>query len=157
MRRDSVGKMKTLDEVIKAYEICIGYHCSNAEHDVCPYFCESDMGCMKEPEKDALHYLKEYRETKKHLACLDDAEIRGDNTQVVNNTPLTWDELRTMEGKPVWVEYNFHISNDKFRRWCIIREFKPWHDTEIIITDNGFVLSKNEQVTYWQAYRKERE
>ena len=55
--------MKTLNEVIKAFEICIGCYCSNAEHDVCPYFGESDMGCMKEPEKDALHYLKEYRET----------------------------------------------------------------------------------------------
>ena len=91
--------MKTLDEVIKAFEICIGYYCSNAEHDVCPYLGESDIGCMKEPEKDALHYLKEYRETKKHLACLDAAEIRGDDTQVVNNPSLTWEELKTMEGK----------------------------------------------------------
>ena len=65
-----------------------------------------------------------------------------------------------MEGKPVWVEYNLHIGNKDFRdnskRWCIVREFKPWHDTEIIITENGFVLSKNEQIKCWQAYRKER-
>lgn len=77
-----------------------------------------------------------------------------------NNVALSWDELRQMEGKPVWVEYNFQISNKEFRdnskRWCIIREFKPWHDTEITITENGFVLSKREQIKHWQAYRKER-
>ena len=150
--------MKTLDEVIKALEICIGYYCSNAEHDVCPYFGESDMWCMKEPEKDALHYLKEYRETKKHLACLDDAEIRGDNTQVVNNPPLSWDELKSMEGKPVWVEYGIGFNQ---KRWVIIHSF---HNTGSFCYMN---VSGNYPNTFWQkdmgedefwkAYRKERE
>ena len=77
-----------------------------------------------------------------------------------DNPALTWDELKQMERKPVWVEYNFQIGDKEFRdkskRWCIIREFMPWHDTEIIITENGFVLSKNNQINSWQAYRKER-
>lgn len=64
---------------------------------------------------DALHYLKEYRETKKHLACLDTAEIRGDDTQVVNNPSLTWEELKTMEGKKflgiTWIASDMTITN----------------------------------------------
>ena len=150
--------MKTLDEVIKAFEICIGYYCSNAEHDVCPYFGESDMGCMKEPEKDALHYLKEYRETKKHLACLDDAEIRGDNTQVVNNPPLTWDELKSMEGNPVWMEYE-----DGKGGWVIVGEFFSLFEHEeldayvyMYYLHNKIECSKELYGSYWKAYRKER-
>ena len=121
--------MKTLDEVI-----------FEAPYSPTPW------------EADALYYLKEYRDLQygyiKAMADLED------------NPPLTWSELKQMEGKPVWIEYNLHIDNkdfrDKSKRWCIVREFKPWHDKEIIITENGFVLSKNEQIKCWQAYRKER-
>ena len=87
--------MRTLDEVIKAVEEDL--ECANVSYPETFYDYDN--------HKDALYYLKEYRETKKHLACLDAAEIRGDDTQVVNNPPLTWDELRQMEGKPVWVEH----------------------------------------------------
>ena len=143
--------MKTLDEVIKAYEICIGYSCSNAEHDVCPYFGESDMGCMKEPEKDALHYLKEYRETKKHLACLNDAEIRGDNTQVINNPPLTWDELKNMVGKPVWVEALL------YKQWAVIayigEEYIRFEGANLYAPECRIYMGEDNG---WQAYRKER-
>ena len=67
--------MKTIDEVIKALDN------SCARCGECPY-CE-DKYCRNELENDALQYLKEYRETKKHLACMDRGEIRGDATQVV--------------------------------------------------------------------------
>ena len=121
---------------------------------------EEVIGFMEERQKtedwdvrrDALQYLKWYKE------LADDSEAYAKWRE---NPPLTWDELKTMEGKPVWVEYNFQIGNKEFRDnskcWCIIRKFKPWYDTEIIITGNGIVLSKNEQVKCWQAYRKERE
>ena len=138
-------------------------------------------------EKQMLHYLKMLRDmtcgtsqklrNTSQITCpkchsefviLDDPD--GDHAQLLKcqallqdfyrNDPLTWDELKAMEGKPVWVEYNFQIDDKEFRdkskRWCIVREFNPWHDTEIIITENGFVLSKNEQIKCWQAYRKER-
>ena len=121
-------------------------------------------------EIDVLEWLKGYRA---HIELDKLRDKYSDTSQITcpkchsefvilpdTNTPLTWDELKTMEGKPVWVEYNLHIGNKDFRdnskRWCIVREFKPWHDTEIIITENGFVLSKNEQIKCWQAYRKER-
>ena len=166
--------MKTLDEVIKANECCD--HCEpDSRCEDCPY---NGIGaCALERETDALQWLKGY---KAHIELDKLRDKYGGTSQKLRNTsqitcpkchsefvilpeannPLTWDELKSMEGKPVWVEYNFHIDNkdfrDKSKRWCIVREFKPWHDTEIIITENGFVLSKNEQIKCWQAYRKER-
>ena len=49
------GKMKTIDEVIEAQERCGTYpNC---------HFCYLHSGPMCEWIRDALHYLKEYRET----------------------------------------------------------------------------------------------
>ena len=106
---------------------------------------------------DALHYLKEYRETKKHLACLDDAEIRGDNTQVVNNPALTWEQLKQMEGKPVWVEHLCGVL-----RWGVIDDlFYDQKEAKTKIrfgTRHGFLeWDKDDQGKTWQAYRKGRE
>ena len=147
--------MKTLDEVIEAIRFCKSGDLSKCKD--CPYIgtCELDYAVLSD---DALHYLREYRETKKHLACLDDAEIRGDNTQVVNNPPLSWDELKSMEGKPVWVEYGIGFNQ---KRWVIIHSF---HNTGSFCYMN---VSGNYPNTFWQkdmgedefwkAYRKERE
>lgn len=68
--------MKTLDEVINAIEYCItGKSCAHGE---CPY---SEENCVNHGmEKDALHYLLEYREMKEHLACLDAVTLHGDDT-----------------------------------------------------------------------------
>ena len=132
--------MKTLDEVINLME-------DERRCDVPMY------------KDDALHYLKEFKRISARLEKIALGNIT-ETLEKLDNPALTWDELKQMEGKPVWVEYNLHIGNkdfrDKSKRWCIVREFKPWHDTEIIITENGFVLSKNEQIKCWQAYRKER-
>ena len=47
--------MKTLDEVIKALEICTESHgCIG-----CPYLAGNDKKCEKQ-DADALHYLKMY-------------------------------------------------------------------------------------------------
>ena len=167
--------MKTLDEVIKAFEICVGYHCSNAEFDVCPYLGESDMGCMKEPEKDALHYLKEYRE-KSHQLDIGIAENRrffeqyGEEMQriheiedeyhelkdwwaeeYVTNDPLTWDELKQMEGKPVWVEFEKNGNH-----WLIITDIKSNGAVGRGVYGENAPLYKDRIGTDWQAYRKER-
>ena len=167
--------MKTLDEVIMCLEGCGHIDC-----DDCPYHYEDEkieVDDCAQVYKDALHYLKELRDmtdipmeyfesggTSQKLRNTSQITCPKCHSEFVilpdANNPLTWQELQHMEGKPVWVEYNLHIGNKDFRdnskRWCIVREFKPWHDTEIIITENGFVLSKNEQIKCWQAYRKER-
>ena len=148
--------MKTLDEVIKAMEYCQTPDQMGNCNVNCPYIhcCDPESVAIK---TDALHYLKEYRETKKHLACLDDAEIRGDNTQVVNNPPLTWEELKSMEGKPVWVEYNLHISDRdaRSRMWIIVQKIMPWRQDDELIYYSGFVFGKKEIGKTWLAYRKE--
>lgn len=161
--------MKTIDEVIKAYEYCIDDNYRDCRGY--PYGCEDgESGCSNaEEKKDALHYLKQYQSSKDELnstrlayldILTDYVALKQYWAEQQENPPLTWDELKGMVGKPVWVEYNFRIDDkdfrDKSKRWCIVREFKPWRNTEIIITENGFVLSKNEQIKDWQAYRKER-
>ena len=144
--------MKMLDEVIKALEICSNsYYCSTAKHGVCPYFGESDMGCMKEPEKDALHYLKEYRERQENLD-------QFETYQFEQNRPLSWGELRQMEGKPVWVELTY--PEGAYSHWGIIWGFPKagyefmelWGFHDIV----SFSVMEKEQGKTWQAYRKER-
>lgn len=168
--------MKTLDEVIKAFEICIGYYCSNAEHDVCPYLGESDMGCMKEPEKDALYYLKMYRSDQIQWEA--DRKLWVDKQKQVDearqkyidklkeleigtlNDPLTWDELKGMEGKPVWIELlNYGMWDDPSHRvdleWWVIGEVRK--DDIILATYlDEMELCEDDLGVIWQAYRKER-
>ena len=67
------------------------------------------------------------------------------------NDPLTWDELKEMIGKPVWVERD---------GWKVIRSFETWEDVnqEIInFTDNERSCRSVLDHGDWQAYRKERE
>ena len=86
--------------------------------DKCQYTKEISAGsiCLKcNLEDDALHYLKEYKNTdenyKKAIAhvteVIDHYEKMVADYLSVNNPALTWDELKTMEGKPVWVEADY--------------------------------------------------
>ena len=128
--------MKTLDEVI------IGI--------------KEQMGLGDPILIDALHYLKEYQEIKQHLACMDRGEIRGNATQVTNNPPLTWEDLRQMKGKPVWI----HFNNGTKGHWDIVRDIGRIYEGE----DRDmwmwfYVGDKKAKTTYgkWQAYKKKRE
>ena len=127
MRRDSVGKMKTLDEVI-----------FEAPYSPTPW------------EADALHYLKEYQKDKQIYSYgiarryLDLAE---------RNDPLTWDELKTMEGKPVWVE----LLKGKWKGWDVIGGFDEDDFGVAMVTVHNDDYYKLDLGTTWQAYRKERE
>lgn len=129
--------MKTLDEVIE--------------------LCESILTFAYLPKDDttstagiALFYLREYREMKNHLACMNNAEIRGDSTQIINNPPLTWDELQRMTGEPIWVEYEGYTPN-----WEVIEYIgnTKWKCDEVIETHLS-ILHKEDQGKTWQAYRK---
>ena len=61
MRRDLIGKMKTIDEVIKAWSICFSDN-SRSDCTGCPYADEDgDASCFNHDREDALHYLKEYK------------------------------------------------------------------------------------------------
>lgn len=119
--------MKTLDEVIEAIEVCRDSYVAG-----------------KIIKSDAIQYLKEYQRLQiaflKALADLED------------NPPLTWDELKGMEGKPVWVEHRL------FKGWRLI----GWQANDHMM---NLVGPYSEQLPLfadgcgsdWQAYRKEME
>ena len=70
------------------------------------------------------------------------------------NNPLTWDELKTMEGKPVWVEGMVLKS-----AWYLILEFDVDEDMMFCVGRyyERIPLHGDRMGTYWQAYRKERQ
>ena len=124
-------KMKTLDEVIKAFE----------------YTYENDPVAWTYGV-DALHYLKEYRDLKEMTDWHEEMEnIRNNLTNLLMNPPLTWDELKQMEGKPVWVEYEGYKP-----MWDIVDKIIDKRTIETykcMLHDEGIGI-------HWQAYRKER-
>ena len=171
--------MKTLDEVIKAFskankEVgCGDCKFNDAESDDIP--CEMN-DCFF---NDALFYLKEYQKVDSNywsekaiseLNNIADAYFlrayREDKDELTallayrkeqnENAPLTWSELKQMEGKPVWVEY---ISCNR-KAWAIVDCFY----TDAFLKDRMNValphdywnLEKEMMGKTWQAYRKER-
>lgn len=156
--------MKTLDEVIDALEVCSQM---DAECDKCPYHATAKGWC-EEKDRDALHYLRElqlFRETplmqgihkaQNEYALYPVSDWGKDEPDF--NPALTWDELRHMEGKPVWVEEQF--SNEWHGRWEVISTI---NDTEFWDEDEKNIWMTDEECRYksnygktWQAYRKER-
>ena len=136
MRRDSVDKMKTLDEVIAELE-------------------DDEMFA------DALHYLKEYKSDKDEidstrLAYLDIltdyVALKQYWAEQQANPALSWEELKTMEGKPIWVKE----CNGDTKGWLLI--LRTNYDVINCTTKHGnsFYLYKSSYSEKWQAYRKER-
>ena len=137
--------MKTLDEVIKANECC---NDDNRCED-CPY---NGIGlCASERETDALHYLKIFQRHEERVhSQLDDLK-----EEYRPNDPLTWEELQQMTEKPVWVEYENHLSGRKqikYKVWDVI----DWITEDLILVKGDYSYKKDEFGDVWQAYRKER-
>lgn len=159
--------MKTLDEVIKGFKCCQEINCAE-----CPYanWDNTDVVHCNDTKKedDALYYLKHLKdcyEISANGGLLTpeprSAEI-GSGVEIKwhePNPPLTWDELKQMEGKPVWVEGE-HGFIWNHRSWVLI---DPYDENDDLIichgTDTGhyeFAIGKEDYGTDWQAYRKER-
>ena len=158
---------KTLDEVIAQYEYCLTLGFTACGD--CKYRDTDGVCRMRE---NALHYLKEYRsekamweaDRKGYLDWIEQyKEAREKHQQAVielkKNPPLTWDELKQMEGKPVWID-----SVPLVRRWVIIKKFHPIGGNKNLfdmeVEDGAHFLRKNmrrDEGAWWQAYRKERE
>lgn len=68
-----------------------------------------------------------------------------------NNVALSWDELKTMEGKPVWVEFEKNGNH-----WLIITDIKSNGAVGRGVYGENAPLYKDRIGTDWQAYRKER-
>ena len=127
MRRDSVVRMKTLDEVIDELE---------------------DEGLFA----DALHYLKEYQG---YLLGKEISETFDEAFAEMYNPPLTWDELRQMEGKPVWVEQM--ESGKAYGKWLLVQTPPCLGDVYMVSRyRERIMLYEPEMGKTWQAYGKER-
>lgn len=76
-----------------------------------------------------------------------------------NNEPLTWEELKKLKGKPVWVEEKYSFSDGWYGQWEVIDEF--WDD--IYFYDEPYVSMTDEENRRkddlgkkWNAYRREK-
>lgn len=127
--------MNSLDKVIEKIESAW----------VCPSSDEAAEFCgLIEIREDALQYLRWYKE------LADDSEAFAKWKQ---NPPLTWDELRTMDGKPVWATFDNENGT-----WYIAKVY----DDEVVLYEWGQEFGERISGTWdytpkrWQAYRKER-
>lgn len=92
---------------------------------------------------EALHYLKQFRK----IVELDEGES-AEVTQVSiitkPNLPLTWDELKQMDGKPIWIsDFGWDIADGV--------------GDDTLNTAFGISYKRVNMNTEWQAYRKEKE
>ena len=69
------------------------------------------------------------------------------------NDHLTWDELRQLKGKPIWVEFFYEDGQHFDSDWFLV-SFVSESFCDVIGRLGTSRLVKND---YWQAYRKERE
>lgn len=67
------------------------------------------------------------------------------------NEPLTLDELREMDGEPVW------IVGQTFARWEILRSFGKGHDPDLCHFTEILPLRISDYGDTWFAYRRKPE
>lgn len=168
--------MKTLDIVIEAIENC---EIKKQNCFTCPYR-NDDGNCYA---LDALYYLKEYRDAKNALDierrknieaycqwkdAKEKLEVQTSHTmwtdkhfqfEISDNPPLTWDELKEMKGKPIWVEY---AADEQQTGWFLIAKNpeRPTFGKSKIFTlireDGRFYLTISGYGKTWKAYRWEK-
>lgn len=151
--------MKTLDEVIASLKICATNYCSNPEYGDCPYMDDKYNCNISQRNADALYYLNTIYTTENlYHDAINELNAIKDEDWKDRNFPLTWDELRQMEGKAVWID-----SVPLVRRWVIIKKFHPIGGNKNLfdmeVEDGGHFLRKNmrrDDPAWWQAYRKEK-
>jgi len=144
--------LKPLEKVVKALEIC-----GKVDPSLCPYFdtkhwecCTGHIQGYSPVKDDAYSYLREYLDYQK----LQKMVKKSDSFLDTDNSPLSWNELKQMEGKPVWVETQWGRELDS--EWMVINYLLKFEDgTEALLTSCG-LLDQKQQSVIWQAYRKER-
>lgn len=141
--------MRTLDEVIKAMEMCTTCPEDDEMCPGCPYADEQgNPQCVGQDKEDAIHYLKEFKRISARLEKIALGNIT-ETLEKLDNPALTWDELREMEGKPVWVESRF------YRQWAIIGGIDNDYKIVRFYGQNLYAPESMDDDT-WRAYRKER-
>lgn len=160
--------MKTLDEVIAALEDEGVF--ADALHYLKEYKIKRERIMAKaqdceDTEKRLQDEIARYQEAVKNCEIAENKYIKSKITydeklsdyiclrdawaMEQENPPLTWDELRTMEGKPVWYEHEF------WKGWIILGKVEQGATCEMIPDqEERWYIVKDGNA---KAYRKERE
>ena len=123
--------MRTLDEVIKLFEAF-----SNKRYDLYEGPAQSTV-------TDALHYLKHLQEY---------YEMSREHHEP--NPALTWEQLKQMEGKPVWIEF-LNDEGEWNGEWCLVESSNNILCEILRCKMSWWGLRKITLGKTWQAYRKE--
>ena len=148
--------MKTLNEVIKAVHHCglLSSFDDTYEYDGgCPYEVCSKCEQKRMLGKDIVRYLEAYCDDKDDLTAL-----RAYWAEQQANPALTWEDLKQMFHKPVWLE-----TKTK-KGWVIINDFEAVtpnsENVNVIHTSHKGAkcshFQKHLMGRTWQAYKKER-
>ena len=80
-----------------------------------------------------------------------------------NNVALSWDELKQMPDKPIWLEEREFTDDPFVGNWRLIDCFEMFRDDKdterIMVTGSeleSYGVYRKDMGEYWQAYRKER-
>ena len=107
-------------------------------------------------EENAIYYLKKYRDHMKNEIIELQEELKKQKGMIeFLEKPLTWDELKQMEGKPVWMEVKYHNPEVIYKYWTIVKYFDSNKGGDMIFTGTGFYY-KDLLGVDWKAYRKEK-
>ena len=152
----------TLDEVIDSIETCISFggECSEcSKGGICLCFPSREF------DTEILRYLNEYKNMK--ALYKDGIKICSQTINryekiiaeylkdMMQNPPLTWDELKQMEGKPVWVEYT--KTNESY--WVFVGDWYDDDEMRVYRMEQDYcdyIIRDLYSSEGWQAYRKER-
>ena len=137
--------MKTLDEVIDIME-----HPLYGADDGFAEIAEDDLA-------DALHYLRElqlFRETPVMQGIHKAQEEYATYPVEDWNPALTWEQLKQMEGKPVWL---VNTATEE-AEWVLVGEWLDDDEMRIcrMWQDDADYIIRELYGDTWQAYRKER-
>ena len=134
--------MKTLDEVIEELQYW----------DTCNEYPE----CFYDDEvtRDALNYLKEFKRISAKIEKIALGDVM-ETLEKLDNPALTWEELKQMEGKPVWIEF-LNDEGEWNGEWCLVESSNNILCEILRCKMSWFGLRKITLGKTWQAYRKER-
>lgn len=138
---DIVAKRKALEYKSKRYdEMCETIQKQGQEHE-------------DRVQAEIARYLEAVRNCElaenKYKKLAEEASQNLVNTS--QNEPLTWDELRAMGGKPVWVE----IENSVCKKGWFLINYCSGNELHLISINGSSYFLRDFSDT-WQAYRKER-
>ena len=116
---------------------------------------ERYLEAVKNCELAENKYRKLYEETSQNLRNTSQITCPKCHSEFVilpeSNNALTWEELKQMVGKPVWLE-----DSNQQGEWVLLSGMEDDVLYFVYRTCNEYKIYRKEQGTLWQAYRKER-